>query len=78
VVWVDKRFWDGGRLLNLSSISISQQLTQAGFVLVFFGLFLVLHALYRRRRPQHGPRRSLDYAGSAELFELLLFRHDTY
>ncbi len=38
-------------LLDLSSIRISQQLSQAGFVLVFFGVLLVLCALHRRWRP---------------------------
>lgn len=41
--------------LNLSPISIGQQLIQTGFMLVLFGVLLVLHALYRRRCPQHGP-----------------------
>jgi hypothetical protein len=77
-VWVDKRFWDSGRLLNLSPIRVRQQLAQAGFVLIFFCVLLVLRALDGGRGPQHGPRRGFDYAGSAKLFELLLFWHDNY
>jgi hypothetical protein len=47
-------------------------------MLVFFGVLLVLGALHRRRRPQHGPRRSLYRACRAELLKLLLFRHNCY
>ena len=46
-------------------------------MLVFFGVLLVLRALHRLGRPQHGPRRRFHRAGSAELLELL-FRHDSY
>jgi hypothetical protein len=63
---------------NLSPISVRQQLSQVEFVLIFFCVLLVLRALDGRRGPQHGPRRGFDYAGSAELFELLLFRHRSY
>jgi hypothetical protein len=62
----------------LSSFSVRQQLTQAGFVLVFFGVLLVLCALHRRGRPQHCPRRRLHRARRAELLELFLFWHDSY
>ena len=42
-------------ILDLSPISIRQQLSQAGFVLIFFVVLLVFRALHWRRRPQHGP-----------------------
>ena len=38
-----------------SALSIRQQLSQTGFMFVFFDVFLVLHALHRRRCPQHCP-----------------------
>ncbi len=44
-------------------------------MLVFLGVLLVLRALYRRRRPQHGPRRRFHRAGRSKLLELLLFWH---
>ena len=39
----------------LSPIGIRQQLTQTGLMLVFLGVLLVLHALYRWRSAQHRP-----------------------
>jgi len=65
-------------VLGLSPISIRQQLAQAGFVLVFFGVLLVLRALHRWRCSQHGARRSLHRAGRAKSLELFLFRHNSY
>ena len=47
-------------------------------MLVFFGVLLVLGALHRRRRPQHGPRRGLYRTCRAELLKLLLFWHRSH
>ena len=55
-----------GSELHLSPISVGQQLSQAGFVFVFFGVLFVLRPLYRRRRAQHRPRRRFHRARYAE------------
>jgi hypothetical protein len=64
--------------LLLPSISVGQQLLQAGFVLGFLFLFLVLQALHRLGRSQHRPGRRLHRTDSAEFLKLFLFRHDSY